>query len=102
MSTQIKVVKEAVKETLVGSEEGTHISAQTRAHFLSKAVQDPETGELYLGNEEFVDAVAPKNEDFVSVFTEGARGEGGITDRRRGSSDLGCSWTFVPGQRGML
>lgn len=68
MSTQIKVVKEAVKETLVGSEEGTHISAQTRAHFLSKAVKDAETGELYLGNEEFVDAVAPKNEDFVSVL----------------------------------
>lgn len=64
--SQISVVKEAVKETLVGSEEPTQISAQTKAHFLSNAIKDPETGELYLGSDEFVKAVAPKNEDFVS------------------------------------
>ncbi len=64
--SQIQLVKEAVKEAVVGSGESTQISAQTRAHFLSNAVKDPETGELYMGNDEFIDAVAPKSEDFVS------------------------------------
>ena len=64
--SQIKSVKEAVKEAVVGSGESTQISAQTRAHFLSNAIKDPETGELYMGNDEFINAVAPKSEDFVS------------------------------------
>lgn len=63
---QMQVVKEAVKETLVGSEEPTQLSAQTKARFMSNAVTDPETGELYMGPEEFTSAVAPKTEDYVS------------------------------------
>jgi hypothetical protein len=66
--SQIAVVKEAVKETLVGTtDEATQLSAQTKARFLSKAVKDDSTGELYLGPSEFIDAVAPNSEDYVSV-----------------------------------
>ena len=59
-------VKEAVKETLVGSEEPVQLSAQAKARFNRHAVKDPETGELYLGIEQFIDAIAPPNEDYVS------------------------------------
>lgn len=59
-------VKEAVKETLVGSREPAQLSAQTKARFNRHAVKDPETGELYLGPEQFIDAVAPPHEDYVS------------------------------------
>lgn len=61
-----EAVKEAVKETLVGSHEPAQLSAQTRARFNRYAVKDPETGELYLGPEQFIDAIAPPNEDYVS------------------------------------
>lgn len=59
-------VKLAVKESLLGSEDPSKLSAQTRAAFLSHARKDGETGELYMGEEEFIDAIAPKKEDYVS------------------------------------
>jgi solute carrier family 25 aspartate/glutamate transporter 12/13 len=63
-----KPVKEAVKEGLLGSEDQTaQLSLQTKARFNSRAVKDPETGELYLGPEEFIDAIAPEDEDFVGA-----------------------------------
>lgn len=66
-------VKEAVKETLVGSQEPAQFSAQTKARFVRHAVKDPETGELCLGPEEFIDAVAPPHEDYVSNLTSRLR-----------------------------
>lgn len=62
-------VKEAVKETLVGSEEPVQLSAQTKARFVRYALKDAEAGEAYLGPEEFVNAVAPPSEDFVSIYS---------------------------------
>lgn len=59
-------VKEAVKESLIGSEEPVHISTHAKAIFNSHAVKDSETGELFLGPDAFIDAVAPPDEDFVS------------------------------------
>lgn len=59
-------VKEAVKETLIGSEEPVQVSAQTKARFNSNAVKDPGSGELYMGPDEFINAVAPSDEDYVS------------------------------------
>lgn len=59
-------VKEAVKESLIGSEEPIHVSTQAKARFNSNALTDPETGELFLGPDEFIDAVAPPDEDYVS------------------------------------
>lgn len=59
-------VKEAVKESLVGTQEPVPLSSQTKARFTSHAVKDPETGDLFLGPNEFIEAVAPADEDFVS------------------------------------
>jgi hypothetical protein len=67
-------VKEAVKETLMGSEEPVQVSAQTKARFNSNAVKDPESGELFMGHEEFINAVAPSDEDYVSQCPAGFSG----------------------------
>ncbi|GAB0135607.1 hypothetical protein EsDP_00003939 [Epichloe bromicola] len=70
MASPSAVVKETVKETLVGTateEPGSQLSAQSRARFNSHAVKDPETGELYMGQEEFINAIAPKDEDYHKI-----------------------------------
>ncbi len=59
-------VKEAVKESLLGSEQPVQLSSQTKARFNANAIKDADTGELYLGHDEFVDAIAPPDEDYVS------------------------------------
>lgn len=60
-------VKEAVKETLIGTEEPVSMSAQTKTRFYQCAIKDPETGELTMGPDEFINAVAPADEDYVSL-----------------------------------
>jgi solute carrier family 25 (mitochondrial aspartate/glutamate transporter), member 12/13 len=55
-----------VKESLLGTEEPVKLSAQTKATFIKHAQKDPETGELKMGETEFVNAIAPENEDYVS------------------------------------
>lgn len=68
MATSANVVKDAVKETLMGSEEAPpQASSQSKARFTRNALKDNETGELYMGPEEFINAVAPSDEDFVSL-----------------------------------
>ena len=64
--SKVATVKETVKETLVGSKEPEQLSAQTKARFNRHASKDAETGELYLGPDQFIDAVAPPQEDYVS------------------------------------
>lgn len=66
MSTST-TVKEAVKESLLGSEEPSNLSASHRASFLKNAKKDEQTGELYMGPEEFIDAIAPPNEDYHKI-----------------------------------
>ncbi|KAI0840131.1 mitochondrial carrier [Hypoxylon sp. FL0890] len=66
MSTST-AVKEAVKESLLGSEEPAHLSASHRTSFLKNAKKDDHTGELYMGPEEFVEAIAPPNEDYHKI-----------------------------------
>lgn len=60
-------VKEAVKSSLLGSEEPANLSASYRTTFLSNAKKDEETGESVMGAEEFVNAIAPADEDYVSI-----------------------------------
>ncbi|RCI08606.1 hypothetical protein L249_4885 [Ophiocordyceps polyrhachis-furcata BCC 54312] len=61
----------AVKETLLGSgEEAPQLSAKSRARFTACAVKDAETGELYMGPDEFINAVAPKDEDYHKIKRE--------------------------------
>lgn len=66
MATSASAVKEAVKETVLGSDDAAGPSSQSKARFTKRAVKD-ETGELIMGPDEFINAVAPENEDFVSL-----------------------------------
>jgi solute carrier family 25 aspartate/glutamate transporter 12/13 len=61
-------VKEAVKESLLGSEQqaDVQLSAQSKATFDKNARKDEESGELFMGEEEFINAIAPVSEDYVS------------------------------------
>ncbi|KAI1814695.1 mitochondrial carrier domain-containing protein [Poronia punctata] len=60
-------VKEAVKSGLLGSEEPANLSASYRATFLNNAKEDETTGEPVMGPEEFVDAIAPAEEDYSKI-----------------------------------
>lgn len=64
--SKLAVATEAVKETLVGTHEPEQLSAHSKARFIKHAVKDAESGDLFLGPDEFINAVAPKGEDFVS------------------------------------
>ncbi|PBP17089.1 hypothetical protein BUE80_DR012028 [Diplocarpon rosae] len=65
-----EVVKEVVKEALVGTEAEVQLSAQSRATFVKHARRDEESGELLMGEEEFINAVAPPTEDFHKIKRE--------------------------------
>jgi solute carrier family 25 aspartate/glutamate transporter 12/13 len=60
-------VKETVKEALVGVELTPELSADTRANFLKYARRDGDSEDLVMGEEEFINAIAPENEDYVSA-----------------------------------
>lgn len=62
-------VKEAIKETLVGTTIEPELTQEIRATFDRHARQDEATGEFYMERDGFVDAIAPTNEDYVSFFT---------------------------------
>ena len=62
-------VKEAVKESLVGTTLEPQPSAQTKAIFERNARRDDESGEAYMTEEDFVNAVAPEGEDYVGWTT---------------------------------
>lgn len=68
MAEKVKVT-EALKESLLGTESppGVQLSAQSRAVFEQNARKDEESEELIMGEEEFINAVAPLGEDYVSL-----------------------------------
>lgn len=59
-------VKEAVKESLLGSSEEPRLSQQVKHHFFHHARKDESTGEFYMTEDDFINAIAPKHEDYVS------------------------------------
>lgn len=62
-------VTEAVKATLVGTtEEEPGLSQQIKANFIQYAQKDETSGELYMTEEDFVNAIAPNNQDYVSAM----------------------------------
>ena len=72
MASVTEKVKEGVKEGLVGKEieeQNQNLSASTRAEFMQHALKDEESGEYYMGQEEFVNAIAPLDEDYVSTIS---------------------------------
>ena len=58
-------VKGQVAEALLGTTQEPQLSQQSRASFLKHARKDEETGEFYLGENEFIDAIAPESENYV-------------------------------------
>ena len=57
--------KTAIKESLLGTTVEPDISLQSKATFDRNSRQDEETGEEYMSEEDFVNAVAPASEDYV-------------------------------------
>ena len=66
-------VTEALKEKLVGTEVEPQLSAQTRQNFLQHAKKDEGSDEYYMTETEFVDAIAPEGEDYVSAHSRPLR-----------------------------
>jgi solute carrier family 25 aspartate/glutamate transporter 12/13 len=58
-------VTEKVQETLLGKETEPQLSEQNRQEFLKHAIIDEETGEYYMTEHEFIEAIAPTSEDYV-------------------------------------
>ena len=72
----MSTVKAAVKESLLGVEKEPDLSLQTKATFEKYAQQDEATGEKYISEEDFVSAIAPETENYVSKnFFPDPRGE---------------------------
>ncbi|KAJ5906327.1 uncharacterized protein N7473_003243 [Penicillium subrubescens] len=75
-------VKETVKETLVGSKEAPELSHQARSIFVRHAQKD-ENGDLFMTEDEFINAVAPKQEDYHKIKREQYGILFRVADRRR-------------------
>lgn len=71
-------VTEAVKQSFVGTTAEPELSLEVRATFDRHSVQDDATGERYLTEKEFVNAIAPVNEDYVSLRLRSPASVGGI------------------------
>jgi hypothetical protein len=65
MASTAASIKESVKETLLGVEDEAQLPFQTRAEFMQHAKIDPESGDHYMTEEDFVNAIAPETEDYV-------------------------------------
>lgn len=57
---------EAVKESLLGTTLPADLTQESRTTFLKHAKQDQD-GEYYMEEEDFVHAIAPPDEDYVSI-----------------------------------
>lgn len=62
-------VQESVKESLLGTTREPELSTQTRAAFDNNARKDAGTGEYYMSEDDFVNAVAPEHEDYVGCLS---------------------------------
>lgn len=58
-------VTDQIKESLVGTLVEPSLSTDAQATFERHAKKDESIGELYMTEKEFVDAIAPSNEDYV-------------------------------------
>lgn len=59
-------VAESVKESLLGTSQPAQLSPSSRTTFLKHARRDEDSGELYMGEEEFINAIAPPEQNYVS------------------------------------
>lgn len=59
--------KDTITEALVGTEESANVSSESKDRFLKYASLE-ENGERFMSLEDFVDAIAPPDEDYVSCL----------------------------------
>jgi solute carrier family 25 (mitochondrial aspartate/glutamate transporter), member 12/13 len=57
-------VKEQVVESLIGTSAEPQLNKETRTAFMKYALRD-ESGEYYLDEPNFIEAIAPATEDYV-------------------------------------
>jgi len=67
-------ITEQVSEAMLGTTEEPQLTQQTKATFMKYALQDEKTGERYLGEEEFINAIAPESEDYVCHHPSSSQG----------------------------
>lgn len=69
--TDLTTAKEVVKDSLLGSEvaEDLQLSAQSKATFEKHSRKDEKGAEDYMSEEDFINAIAPTDEDYVSEVT---------------------------------
>ena len=60
-------VQEAVKESLLGTTREPQLSQQAKANFDKNSAIDDSNGERYMTEDDFVNAIAPTGEDYVSL-----------------------------------
>ena len=65
--------KLAVKESLLGTTREPELSQQTKAAFDRNARQDDATGDSYMTEDDFVNAIAPASENYVSFSAKSAQ-----------------------------
>lgn len=51
----------------MGKTDEHHMSHQIKSNFYHHSHKDEQTGELFMTEDDFINAVAPKQEDYVSV-----------------------------------
>ena len=61
--------KLAVKESLLRTTRESELSTQTKATFDRNARQDNKNEELFMTEEDFINAIAPKSENYVSLWS---------------------------------
>jgi len=61
-----ETIKETVKETLLGSETPDGVSSESKDRFLQFASLE-EDGELFMTQDDFINAIAPPEEDYVGI-----------------------------------
>ena len=59
--------KLSVKESLLGSETEPDLSQQSKATFEQHAQVDDDTGDAFMNEEDFISAIAPSTENYVSI-----------------------------------
>ncbi|EXJ56773.1 hypothetical protein A1O7_07117 [Cladophialophora yegresii CBS 114405] len=75
-------VTEAVKESLLGKEAPAGLSSESRNTFLKFAKKDDD-GELYMNEEDFINAIAPPEEDYHKIKREQYGILFGVADRKK-------------------
>jgi solute carrier family 25 aspartate/glutamate transporter 12/13 len=71
MSSKIVVAADAMKETLLGTTVVPELSQQARKTFEQYSRKEGEEGEPYMLEDDFVHAIAPDAEDYVSIAAIG-------------------------------